>query len=756
MCGHYAAEYEKFRQPSMTKERQAADSEANPAPGNAVDALRSRLGELERTSMQYINGFPNAAADRLILSALMDNLPDSIYFKDLQSRFIMINRALAKWFGLKHPSEAVGKTDFDFFSEEHARSAFQDERSVLETRQPIMGKEEKETWPDRPVTWVSTTKMPWYGFDGELIGTFGISRDVTKRKLAEEALMRSEEELRHHKEHLEELVTERTSELRSANEQLHREMRERALAEQRYTHLLGVSPTYIYTVRMKDGAPVSTEHSNGCLRVTGYLPEEYQQKSDLWIQMVHPEDREMVQRFVAKDLTTAKSPPIEHRIIRKDAAVRWVRNTIVHHYDEQGHLTHYDGLVEDITDRKRAEEFVRDSERMRAIGNLADGVAVNFRNVMNIITSSASSIADHVIPNTPAHKSSLHIIDAAKHAAGLIHRLMSVARACDVKASDTILQPVSLGRTIRDIIELIGHSFAEQNIRIVVREIDRMPYVKADPNQLLDTLMNFFVNASEAMPEGGSITVHAERHRIAKPSPRRNPNPNVKGGEFVVLSIRDTGTGIDPAILHRIFEPFFTTKVQNASLGLGLTVADNLVNGWGGWITAHSKPGGGSVFRIFMPGAEAPAPAEAAETPLVIAGQTVLIIDDDEATLKELAPAFETAGFRVLTARSAAEGVAAFEKHVDQIAVTVVDMVLPGSPWPFALERILHTDPQASVIVTSGFSRDHVRRSMPRGGWGFMQKPFEPKQLVDAVTEIIRRNISAARETAQAGALPGA
>lgn len=737
----------------MSQKKQTADQGVK-ASGVTVDALRGRLDELERTSMRFINGFPNAAADRLILSALMENLPDSIYFKDLQSRFVMINRALASWFGLQHPGEAVGKTDFDFFSEEHARAAFQDERLVLETRQPIMGKEEKETWPNRPVTWVATTKMPWYGLDGELIGTFGISRDITKRKLAEEALMRSEEELRRHKENLEELVQARTAELRTANEQLHREMRERALAEQRYSHLLGVSPTYIYTVRLKDGAPVSTEHSNGCLRVTGYSPEEYVQSSDLWIVMVHPEDREMVRRFVARDLTASQSPPIEHRIVRKDGAVRWVRNTIVHHYDEHGRLTHYDGLVEDITDRKRAEEFVRDSERMRAIGNLADGVAVNFRNVMNIITSSATSIADHMIPSTPAHKAALHIIDAAKHAAGLIHRLMSVARACDVKASNTVIRPVSLGRTVHDIVELIGHSFAEKNIRVSVREIDRMPYVKADPNQLLDTLMNFFVNAAEAMPEGGSISVHAEQHRIANPSPRRNPS--VKGGTFVVLSIRDTGIGMDPAILHRIFEPFFTTKVQNASLGLGLTVADNLVNGWGGWITAHSRPGAGSVFRIYMPAAEAPAPKAPEEPPLVIAGQTVLLIDDDGELLGSLIPAFETAGFRVLSARTAADGVAAFEKNVDQIAVTVLDMVMPGSPWPFALERIQHADPQASVIVTSGFSRDHVRRSMPRGGWGFLQKPFEPGQLVDMVTEVIRRNLSAARETAQAAILPGA
>ena len=152
---------------------------------NPLDALRARLEELDISGARLINGALNTDAERLILSAIMDNLTDHIYFKDLRSRFVMVNRSLADRFGLKTPGEAVGKTDFDFFSEEHAKAAFDDEQDIIQTGRPIMNKEEKETWPDKPVSWVSSTKMPWLGPDGERIGTFGISRDITERKLAE-------------------------------------------------------------------------------------------------------------------------------------------------------------------------------------------------------------------------------------------------------------------------------------------------------------------------------------------------------------------------------------------------------------------------------------------------------------------------------------------------------------------------------------------------------------------------------------------
>jgi PAS domain S-box-containing protein len=681
--------------------------------------------------------------ERLILGALMDNIADHIYFKDTHSRFVCINRSQARLFGLIDPAEAVGKTDSDFFSEEHANAALADEQSVLRTGQPILAKEEKETWPDGSETWVSTTKMPWHAPNGQLIGTFGLSRDVTARKKIEAALMRSEGELRRHRDNLEEIVVERTRELRAANEHLQVEMKERArieqalrLSEQRYRRLLGVSPTYVYTVHMKDGVPATTEHSIGCVLVSGYTPEEYVSNPNLWIAMVHPDDREMVRRFVVNDVARSSMPPIEHRIVRKDGTVRWVRNTVVHYFDEGGRLSRYDGLVEDITERRRAEDLVRDSERLKAIGNLADGVAANFKNIMGIITGSAASISDHIIPHTPAHQDAIRIIDAAKHAGHLIRRLMSVARACDLR-STTTLEPVLLDQVLRETMELIGHSFAEKNIRIIVREISKLPAVIASADQVMDILMNLLMNAAESMPEGGAVSIHGRVRRINSPMVRANPE--ARPGRFVVLSIRDTGPGIPKEILPRIFDPFFTTKASTTSFGLGLTVSDSLVRGWGGWITVHSRPDKGAVFRIYVPVSETqPALLETA-TPASVAGRTVLLIDDQLDLLDELKTAMEQSGLHVLCSTSASEGVAMHAKNSESIAVTVTDMVMPGSQWSFVLDSIIGADSQADVIITSGFSRDYVRRSLPRGAWGFLQKPFEASQLVELVIDTIRK-----------------
>ena len=273
-----------------------------------------------------------AVADVRLLMTFMDNTPDRIYFKDSQSRFILGNRALAAFFGVKHPDELIGKTDCDFFSAEHAKAALDDEQRVIATGQSIVNKEEKETWPDGTTTWSSSTKVPLLDENGGTIGTFGISRDITERRHAQTALRQSEE---------------------------------------RYRQLLAAVPTYTYSVRIEGGRPVSTQHSIGCLAVTGYTPAEYAATPGLWLEMVHPEDRPAVSDHVHRVLSFEMVRPLEHRITHRDGSVRWVRNTIVHYRDTDGHVIRYDGLVEDITERKHAELALQKTlaeldERVRA------------------------------------------------------------------------------------------------------------------------------------------------------------------------------------------------------------------------------------------------------------------------------------------------------------------------------------------------------------------------------------------------------
>lgn len=708
-----------------------------------VAALHKQFTALEAAAVAGTGTAGGPDAERIFLSALMSNIPDSIYFKDKQSRFLMVNRALADRFGLEGPGEAVGKSDADFFLPEHANDALKDEQELLRTGAPLVAKEEKETMPDGTVRWVSTTKMPFYDRGGRVIGTFGVSRDVTENRLSEDALRRSEEELRRHRDNLEDLVTERTSELEQMNKQLQREVHERGraeaalrLSEERYRQLLATTPTYVYTVNTENGETVSTGHGSGCEAITGYTPQEFEASADLWISIVHQDDRDLVLGLLARDLSSGSRSPIEHRIVHKDGTVRWVRNTIVHHYDDHGRLMHYDGLVEDITERKLGEEALREGERLRAVGSLASGVAHSFNTIMSVVNANAAAIADNVLPGTAAYGEARSIMDAIGHASELTSRLLSVAGALDTDGGAEI-SAVPLGQVVRDVAELVGHPYGERNIRIEVVAAEKMPHVKANAAQLIDTLMGVLANAAEAMPEGGTITVRARRKSVTKLEPRWGPK--AEPGRYVTLDVEDTGLGIDEQTIEHIFEPFFTTKESATSFGLGLTVVQNMVEGWGGWVDVSSELGSGTSIRMFIPRAERRARARDEKRDIVIDGQSILLVDDDVDFLAMMRHELETVGFSVHTAGTAEEAVELYRQNGGNIDVSVIDMVMPGSDGKHVLKHILRADPQAKVIVTSGFSRDYARHYLDFGAWRFLQKPVAADSLVGTLKSALAR-----------------
>ena len=260
--------------------------------------------------------------ERHLLHTLMDNLPDVIYFKDRESRFTRINKAHAKQFGLSDPAQAVGKTDFDFFTAEHAQEAYNDEQEIIRTGQPMVGKEEKETWPDGRVTWVSTTKMPLRDANGNIIGTFGVSRDITERKRAEEALRESEE---------------------------------------KYRALVSNIPDVSWTLDAKSRFVFI---SSNIERVSGFSPDEvYQHGAGLYLSSLHPDDVHKVSEGIRALFAEGRPFDVEVRAKRKDGEWRWVHHRALATYEKNG-IRYADGLLSDITERKRAEEELYQSRQM--------------------------------------------------------------------------------------------------------------------------------------------------------------------------------------------------------------------------------------------------------------------------------------------------------------------------------------------------------------------------------------------------------
>ena len=392
-------------------------------------------------------------------------------------------------------------------------------------------------------------------------------------------------------------------------------------------------------------------------------------------------------------------------------------------------------LFDDVTERRLMENKILAKQRMEAIGTLAGGIANDFSNVLGLMTGHTSTLMEHLTPNSLAYETAQRLLESERHAGRLTKRLLSVARASDVRG-ETRIEPVVLTSTVRETVALIEHAFSEKAITCRVRNAEAMPTVLADETQLRDVLMNLLLNAVKALAPGGLIRIDAETRTLAEPDVRHNPD--ARPGEYVVLRFRDNGCGVAKAVIDRIFDPFFTTDDSGASMGLGLSIVQSSVQRWGGWVRVRSREGIGSSFRLFIPGVTTEAgQGEAAGASS--GGGVVLVVDDQEDCRTWLSKLLKGAGFEVIEAGNGKDAAVLFRKHADSIAVSLVDVVMPGQDGKAVLEAILGVDPTAQVVMMSGFSQDYVRGYLERGAWAFLQKPFMAEQLLDTITGLIRR-----------------
>jgi len=412
----------------------------------------------------------------------------------------------------------------------------------------------------------------------------------------------------------------------------------------------------------------------------------------------------------------------------KDDRTYYISNTPFFHPD--GTISKM-SVIRDVTDRRRFEAIAKQTARMEAAGAMARGVSQSFSSILNMIRGHARAIADSVIPETRPHADALRVLEAADHALDLAERLMQVAVPDETGASRNI-RPVSYGTVVRDTVALLRDSFIERGITLKVWGQEGMPAVYANASQLSEILLQLLMNAAQAMPEeGGSIRISCSERRVRKPSLRRNPK--AAPGDFAVLSVADNGPGMSRDVLRRVFEPLFTTREGDQAFGLGLPLAQSVVQSWGGWIEVRTKRGQGSTFRIVLPQAEMPpeeeTPPEGPRKP------NVLLVDDDREFAAFLADAFREAGFGVYTADDEDTALALYERHGDDLAASVVDLLISGCEGSGVLKTMLETDPRAVTVVISGFSRDFARDRVPMGDWRYLQKPFEPSQLIELVVQ---------------------
>jgi hypothetical protein len=392
----------------------------------------------------------------------------------------------------------------------------------------------------------------------------------------------------------------------------------------------------------------------------------------------------------------------------------------------------------DITEKKRLAEHLVQAQKMEAVGRLAGGIAHDFNNLLGAILGYASYLKRHVEPDDRRFKSVETIEAAAERAADLVQRLLSFARRGPADAT-----PFSPNAMLEEMIRLVARSIPE-NVRIEKSLALGLPAVEGDETQLQQAILNICLNARDAMPGGGVLSVETARagpeDLPAALAAASGPGAVRKGGEYVLVRVRDTGVGMTADVRARIFEPFFTTKARGKGTGLGLASAYAIVKSHGGEIEVTSEPGKGTEFRVFLPASERE-PAPERRDPALEGGVrgTVLVVDDEPSIRALTHDLLTDLGCDVVLAGSGPEALERYAELRGRIDLVVLDIVMPGMNGLETFRRLRRIDSEARVLVASGYSPEGMAADALReGALGFIHKPFRAAELASSVKAAIR------------------
>ena len=439
----------------------------------------------------------------------------------------------------------------------------------------------------------------------------------------------------------------------------------------------------------------------------------------------------------------------ESPIKRQDGTTIWISENARAVRDATGTLRHYESMVTDITARKASAAALRHSEeqrrslegqlvqaqKMEAVGQLAGGLAHDFNNVLTIVIGYSRLLLDRGTMPPDAITPLTHIFTAGTRAANLTRQLLVFSRQQAVHRQTVDLNVVAgeIGEMLR---RLIG-----DHIKLVLALAPGPCPVDADAGMLEQVLMNLAVNARDAMPGGGTLTIATELCTITDAATRHHPA--ARPGEFACLTMRDTGTGIAPEILHRIFEPFFTTKAIGKGTGLGLAMAFGIVQQHQGWIELESTVGTGTCFRLLLP-AVPPAHAAPGLSPdeAVASAQgpeTILLVEDEPAVREYAVAVLQSHNYRVLQAASGVEALEVWKWHAPKITLLLTDLVMPDGLGGVELAaRLRQERPALKVILTSGYANETIGAEFrPPAGMHFIPKPYNPQLLAQTVREAL-------------------
>ena len=484
-------------------------------------------------------------------------------------------------------------------------------------------------------------------------------------------------------------------------------------------------------IAVVDGRGHRLYNSPSYEKILGYSQEEL--KGTTTEDQVHPEDREKVLKAAADARRTGVGTALEYRMRHKDGSWRVLESrasTIFH----GGQVEKLVIVNRDVTERKHLEEQFRQSQKMEAVGRLSGGVAHDFNNLLGVIIGYGEVVQEGTPADSPLRNCVDEMLKAGHRAAGLTRQLLAFSR-------QQVLDPrvLDLNAVVRDMENMLKRLIGE-DIHLKATLDPKLVHIKADQGQIEQVILNLAVNARDAMPSGGELRLSTSNFYMDEEFVKRYPFP-VLVGDYVLLTISDSGIGMDAATRARVFEPFFTTKEKGKGTGLGLSTVYGVVKQSGGYIEVVSEPGHGATFKIYLPKVEQAVEPQAAPTelPVSLHGNETILLVEDETSLRTLGRRLlELCGYCVLEAESGADALKICRQYQGVIDLLLTDVVMPGISGRVLADELLKERPETRVVFMSGYTGQTVGdHGVLAEGSFFLPKPFTREALARKVRTVL-------------------